>query len=277
MKKHWDHINEFLRKEIDPGFARRANYILTHLAGKRGVKILEVGCGRGFYEAAVNTIYPKSLIIGMDLNTRYLEVAKRAVRAKNVTFIRGDATKIPFPEKEFDRVICTEVLEHIGDDQKVIAELYRVLKPSGQVLISVPHKNYPFFWDPLNFILERLFHVHVPSHIWWLAGIWADHVRLYTPDEIITKFKKAGFRIEDIQSSTHFCLPFSHFLLYGIGKNLVEKGFVGAGVNRFDFSEEQSGLNKLIQLPFRLFDRLNRPNTRGARYLNILMVGTKTK
>ncbi len=138
--------------------------------------------------------------------------------------IKADATNLPFSDKTFDRVIASEILEHIPNDQKAISEIYRVLKPGSIAMITVPNKNYPFFWDPLNWLLERIYSWHVPSNIWWLAGIWADHERLYDENGLKNKLEKVGFKIEKVWYSTHFCFPFSHFLLYGIGKNLVEKG-----------------------------------------------------
>ena len=97
-----------------------------------------------------------------------------------VRLARADARSLPFASGEFDAIVCSEVLEHIVEDGAVLMELNRVLRDGGLLLISVPNRQYPFMWDPLNWMLERVFGTHVPSHIWWLAGIWADHVRLYT-------------------------------------------------------------------------------------------------
>lgn len=287
MRKHYENIKKLLAKEIDPAFARRARIILENLDIKPGMRILEVGCGRGFYEAAVVKIYPGVKIVGVDLNEKYLEVARRAVKDDNVTFLKADATKLPFGNGEFDRIICTEVLEHIRDDERVIREIFRVLKPRGKVLITVPNKDYPFFWDPVNFILERLFKWHIPSNIWWLAGIWADHVRLYSEEELLRKIEGVGgkerlgglgFKIEEIWRSTSYCFPFSHFLLYGIGKNLVERGLLGGSFNRFDFRSKPSIFLRLVKLSFAVFDRGNMGNKsdKGERFLNLVVKVRKT-
>jgi len=282
MIKHSEAISAFLEKEIDPAFARRARIILENLDLKPGMRVLDVGCGRGFYEMAISNIFSGVKVVGVDLNENYLSVGKNAVRDKNVTFLKADATKLPFKSGSFDRVICSEVLEHIPDDEGVLKEIRRVLKRGGKAIISVPNKNYPFFWDPLNYILEHFFHTHIPSHIWWLAGIWADHERLYTEEELLGKLGrvgglgKSGFTIDKIWRSTAYCLPFSHFLLYGIGKNLVERGWVGKDINRFDFESPPSVLTKIIRFPFMLFDKLNSITTNEKICQNIIVMLQKS-
>ena len=51
----------------------------------------------------------------------------------------GDALSLPFPDDSFDRLICSEVLEHIPDYQAAMTEIWRVVKPGGRIGISVPH------------------------------------------------------------------------------------------------------------------------------------------
>ena len=69
----------------------------------------------------------------------------------------------------------------------------------------------------------KVFRSHIDKNIWWLAGIWADHERLYTKKEVATILRKERFRIEELREIIHWSWPFAHFLLYGIGKNLVER------------------------------------------------------
>lgn len=233
MKNYLRQIDKILQFEPDPAFARRARIIFENLNLEGDEKVLEIGCGWGFYLKTLKSIWPDLRITGIDLNQKYLDKARKFLENLAVQLIKGDATALPFEDKTFDRVIASEVLEHILDDEKAISEMYRVLKPGGIAIITVPNKNYPFFWDPLNWILERIFNWHIPSNIWWLAGIWADHVRLYGEDELKNKLEKAGFRVTQIWRATHWCFPFSHFLLYGIGKNLVEKGLF-SNMNRFN-------------------------------------------
>lgn len=252
----WSKINCLLAHEPDPSFARRAKIILGNLGVTGQQQLLDVGCGRGFYLKTLASFWPKLKLSGIDLNEKYLSIAKETLGDRPVQLIKASATALPFPDNYFNRVLASEVLEHVKDDQKAIGEIHRVLKPGGIAMISVPNKNYPLLLDPLNWFLEKLIGWHIPSRIWWLAGIWADHERLYGVGQISKKIKNGGFKIEKIWLSTHYCFPFLHFLLYGIGKNLVEKGFCQS-FNRFSDQPKLSLLNKILLWPIRAIDKIN--------------------
>lgn len=269
MKNYLRKINQILKYEPDPAFARRAGIIFENLNLFGNEKILEIGCGRGFYLKTLIDVLPDLGITGIDLNKKYLSVAKKFIDNEEVKLINADATNLPLKNETFDRIIATEILEHIPDDQKAISEMFRVLKPGGIAMITVPNKNYPFFWDPLNWTLERICGRHIPSNIWWLAGIWADHVRLYGENELRKKIEKEGFKIEKVWYSTHYCFPFSHFLLYGIGKNLVEKG-VFPDMNRFGKMKDSAPLKKILLWPIRKMDSLNIKINKQSASMNLV-------
>lgn len=275
MKNYLDKIKKFLDSEIDPAFARRARIIFENLDLGGSEKILEIGCGRGFYLNVLSKASPKLDVTGIDLNEKYLSVAKDFINDNKVKLIKADATKLPFKDKSFDRIIATEILEHIPNDEEVISEINRVLKPGGIVMVTVPNKNYPFFWDPINWVLEKLFNWHLPSNIWWLSGIWADHVRLYDTNELKRKLEQKGFKVEKVWQATHYCFPFSHFLFYGIGKNLVEKGLF-PNFNRFSCSSS-SLFSKIILAPIKMIDRFNNFVFDKLSSVNLIVKATKRK
>jgi ubiquinone/menaquinone biosynthesis C-methylase UbiE len=236
-------IAALLAHELDPAFAARAALILRHVQPAGAGRILDVGCGRGFYARAIAALYPQAAVVGVDYSNDYLTAASEHTRGMAVQFARADARSLPFASGEFDAIVCSEVLEHIVEDGAVLIELNRVLRDGGLLLISVPNRQYPFMWDPLNWVLERVFGTHVPAHIWWLAGIWADHVRLYTAPELSGRVRSAGFTLDNLWLTTPRCLPFAHFLLYGIGKNIIERGFLPS-CNRFD---QEQGNSRLLR------------------------------
>ncbi|MFA6249983.1 MAG: methyltransferase domain-containing protein [Candidatus Shapirobacteria bacterium] len=268
MKNYLIQIDKLLSREPDPAYKRRAGLVLKNIGLVGREKILEVGCGRGFYVNNLAKLQPKTKIWGIDLNTRYLEQAKNGA-SSNEKLLVADATQLPFKNDFFDRVIASEILEHIPDDVLALKEIFRVLKPGGIVMITVPNINYPWAWDPANWILERLTKKHLPSHIWWLSGIWADHQRLYAEKDIELKLLKTGFETKLKWRATHFCLPFSHFVFYGIGKNLVEKGWL-KNFNRFTPNRKKSKLMSLLLWPIELIDRLNDTNKVFATSVNLV-------
>lgn len=292
MKDYLKKVNEVLKREPDPAFARRARIIFDNLDLKGNEKLLEIGCGRGFYLKTLKTVWPELKITGVDINQSYLEQAKDFIgnleeklkdnlkESLKIELKIADATDLPFKDKTFDRIIATEILEHIPDDQKAISEMYRVLKPGGIVMVTVPNKNYPFLWDPLNWILERVFNWHIPANIWWLAGLWAGHVRLYGEKELRDKMstfakasadkEKRGFKVEKIWRATHDCFPFSHFLLYGVGKNIVEKGLLKP-LNRFSGNGKQSLIGKIFLWPVKKVDSFNRDDSGNIASVNLII------
>ena len=267
-------VERILAKEIDPGFYRRAKIILKNISIKGRMRVLDVGCGRGFYENALSWLYPNATFVGIDAVEKYLSIARNSVGG-NVSFYSMDARRMKFTGKSFDRFICTEVLEHIIEDERVVSEILRVLKKGGEGIFTVPYANYPFLWDPANWVLERLFNIHLPSHIWWISGIWADHVRLYFENQLVTKLISKGFKIEKVWHTTRYCFPFAHFLLYGIGKNLVEAGIFKKGIDRFDYEEKSSLLTKILKAPFFLVDRFNKDDNPGKSFLNLVVLVSK--
>jgi SAM-dependent methyltransferase len=95
--------------------------------------------------------------------------------------VQGDALRLPFADGTFDRIICSEVLEHISDDAGAISELTRVLKPGGTIAVTVPS------WLP-----EKL--------CWWLSAEYhaplaaGGHVRIYTEELLRSKLDSVGLQ-----------------------------------------------------------------------------------
>src|SRR3990167_3457337 len=104
----------------------------------------------------------------------------------------------------------SEVMEHLPDNIKCMKEVRRVLKKNGRLVLSVPHINYPFFWDPINWVLQRTLKIHIKSGFW--AGIWNQHLRLYTDKIVNSVLKESGFKNIKTEKLTHICLPFNHHL-----------------------------------------------------------------
>jgi len=106
-----------------------ANFAKNNLAGK---KILELGCGTG---DRTKLFYDVSDVIGIDIADKVSEKRKR-----KFDFLLADATELPFRDNSFDAVVSFDVIEHILDDKKFVAETFRVCKRKGYLFLGTPHK-----------------------------------------------------------------------------------------------------------------------------------------
>ena len=195
----------------DMGFKRRIYTILEYLDIQPGDKVLDCGCGEGFYSMILNELYACQ-VTALDADEPLLAIARQRVGPTNkVEFKIGDVNKLPFPDEFFDKIILSEVLEHISDDYAALMEVKRVLKKGGIIAITVPNHNYPFNWDPVNKIREGLGLGHFKKGL--LAGLWNMHLRLYYPEDLKKLVEKAELNIEDIRGVLHYCIPFNHNVL----------------------------------------------------------------
>lgn len=260
-------------------YRRRARRLLDYLELRAGDRVFDCGCGMGFYLRLLSRLRQLRLV-GLDGNLERLHWAQR--ERLPAALLSGDIERFPFADGVFDKVLMSEVLEHLRDDRRGLREIYRILKPGGLLALSVPHARYPFWWDPINRVWIGL--GGAPLRTGPLAGIWSNHERLYLPDEVTERLRQAGFEIEIVEEATHYSFPFIHFLVYGIGKPLLERNLLPAGLRRSAdrFSAEQnsgSWLNpiNLGVAVFRAFDRPNdRPEAqRQKTFVNILVKARK--
>ncbi len=110
-------------------------------------RVLDFGCGSG---GMLRRIADRSeACFGVDVDPVRLANARRLTRADVRPIVPG--RPLPFDDAQFDTVLLVEVIEHVPDERTVLAELSRVLRPGGRLLVTTPHRGPLTFLDPGNF------------------------------------------------------------------------------------------------------------------------------
>jgi ubiquinone/menaquinone biosynthesis C-methylase UbiE len=117
---------------------RRTELFIHLLKPHKDEKLLDVGCGDGLQLEAFNKYNPHLKLCGIDVSKKRIERASKRVKA---FLINGFADELPFKSETFDKVICSEVLEHVPNPLLVLKEIYRVMKNEGKLIISVPYRQ----------------------------------------------------------------------------------------------------------------------------------------
>jgi ubiquinone/menaquinone biosynthesis C-methylase UbiE len=146
--------------------------------------VLEIGVGTGFVLKGIRAACPDLALAGSDLHVTGLRYAAERL-GDSVQLLQMDAQRIPFHE-EFDVICLFDVLEHIQDDELVLRQLHRTVKPGGGLIITVP--QHMFLWGP--------------------ADEAARHSRRYGVRELEGKLTSAGFQVLLQTSFVSLLLPF---------------------------------------------------------------------
>jgi glycosyltransferase involved in cell wall biosynthesis/2-polyprenyl-3-methyl-5-hydroxy-6-metoxy-1,4-benzoquinol methylase len=264
--------------ELDIAYRRRTLRLFEFLDPRDGQRILDCGCGPGVHIAMLRALREVH-VVGIDGSLDRLRDARG--RHADASLLQAQLPDLPFAPASFDGILLAEVLEHVTDAHALLQALYHLLRPGGVLAISVPHARYPWLWDPINATWTALGGRPIRSGP--LVGIWTNHVRLYTPQQLRSCVVDAGFTVDHVEEATHACVPFHHFLVYGLGKPLVERQWLPRGMT----AALDRGRTERPSLPGwhplaaarRVIDRVDRRNDEppgnAERFVNVLLKARK--
>jgi ubiquinone/menaquinone biosynthesis C-methylase UbiE len=148
-KENFEKWNEELATKHDldkfynhPNFAfryieqKRIEKLIEAAEIKESDKILEVGCGAGHILEKVR----KGKLYGIDISEIQIERTKKRMGDK-VELKKAPGENIPYEDKFFDKILCSEVIEHVIDPREVLKEISRVLKDDGILSLSIPNED----------------------------------------------------------------------------------------------------------------------------------------
>jgi ubiquinone/menaquinone biosynthesis C-methylase UbiE len=137
-KKEFDRWSEhYDRGLLQTLFFQPAHAMLLDMLRPTDQQILDVGCGTGVFAARALELLPDSHVWGLDLSDGMLRQGLPRWRAAGgrLHLVQGDSERLPFPDDAFDVVTCTHSFHHYPRQDQVVAEMYRVLRPGGRLLL----------------------------------------------------------------------------------------------------------------------------------------------
>ncbi|HEV2776135.1 MAG TPA: class I SAM-dependent methyltransferase [Solirubrobacteraceae bacterium] len=144
--------------------------------------LLEVGCGTGFVVAGIAQALASLSLEAGDPQTSGLAFARD--RVPGARLYQFDARSLPF-DREFDVVGAFDVIEHLDEDERVLAQMWRAVRPGGGALITVPQHGW----------------------LWSAEDDAGGHKRRYSRRELVAKVQRAGFSVERVTSFVSVLLP----------------------------------------------------------------------
>jgi SAM-dependent methyltransferase len=150
-------------------------------------RVLDVGCGGGRHSFTmlrkgadvVALDYSMSEVESVMATFRVMYEAGETPSDTHAIAVRGDAYNLPFPDESFDVIVAAEVLEHLHDDERAFAELYRVLKPGGRIAVTVPR----WFPERVCWALSDAYH-----------QVEGGHVRIYKRGQVLRRLRGQKLR-----------------------------------------------------------------------------------
>jgi SAM-dependent methyltransferase len=159
---------------------------LDRLGLEPGDWLLDAGCGGGRH--CFGALDRGAHVIGLDLDVPSLRIARAGIHERRGNapaklsggVLQGDVFRLPFRGGRFDRVICSEVMEHVHDYPAAVRELVRVLRPGGTIGITIPTATTEW----LYLALSRLY-FESPG----------GHIRVFRPRDLARAMGRAGLRV----------------------------------------------------------------------------------
>jgi ubiquinone/menaquinone biosynthesis C-methylase UbiE len=171
---------------------RRRRLVREAVGARAGERILDVGCGPGFYVAELLAeVGPSGLVVGIDGSAQMLGAAAQRVEGHgNVAFHEADATRLPVEAASFDAALCVQVLEYVEDADASLAEMHRALRPGGRVVV------WDVDWTTLSL------HSSDPARTRRVLDAWDEHLaHPALPRTLAPLLRDAGF--EDVRATGH--------------------------------------------------------------------------
>jgi SAM-dependent methyltransferase len=224
------------------GQDRRLAMILEAVGDLGGARVLDDGCGIGTYVQKLSQVAGE--VYGLDYERE--RVAEGARRLARPGLVCGAGEHLPFRDGCFDLVLSNEVIEHVQDDRQALAEMARVTRPGGRLVIFCPNRWYPVeqhgvYWRGRYLFGNVPLVNYLPDP---LRDRLAPHVRTYTRRSLKRLFEGLPLRVV------------LHTVIFGGYDNLAYRfGALGRAIQRLMHAAERTPLRTLGLSHFVVLER----------------------
>jgi 2-polyprenyl-6-hydroxyphenyl methylase/3-demethylubiquinone-9 3-methyltransferase len=180
----------------------RAQKIISLFPPLRDKRVLDIGCGGGFYSLATHRKNCKDIAL-VDISSVCVKAAKLNLLENADADSEGvvaDVTNLPLRKECLDFILCIDLIEHVQKDDELLHEIRRVLKDNGLMLVATQNSN------SINYILEAPIQRYVLKNHSWM-GWDPTHVRFYNSKWLCQLLRNSGFSYVKI-AGTYF-MPYS--------------------------------------------------------------------
>jgi 2-polyprenyl-3-methyl-5-hydroxy-6-metoxy-1,4-benzoquinol methylase len=161
-------------------------------------RALEIGPGSGVYLPALAGV--ASEVVATDIEDAYLDHLRPIEQDHpHLRLTHDDILESSLPSEYFDLILCSEVIEHIADSRKALAEMRRLLAPSGVLILSTPQK-----YSPLEIFSKLAFLPGIIDIVRWIYKepiLETGHINLMTKPMVRSQLEEAGFTILETHAS----------------------------------------------------------------------------
>jgi arsenite methyltransferase len=214
---------------------RRRRLIRDALGARPGERILDAGCGPGFYVSELHDdVGPDGSVVGVDASTDMLAVAAQRNEGRaGVELREGDVLSLPVKDEEFDGAICVQVLEYVDDATAALAEIRRALRPGGRAVV------WDVDWATVSW------HSEDPARMERVLRGWDEHLAHPSlPRTLAARMRTVGFDDVRVDGHTFATAEFTPESYGGAAISVIEKYLAPRGEEVHEWAAEQRELGE---------------------------------